>query len=169
MGAGVRGGQRGQALAIQDLTDSLRRHRRSAPPPPHPLPSPDLVAMGINRARATGRPEHSSPAAQQPGPESGESRLGRTICFWGYHHGAALTLPTSQTRAGEDTGEQQAACQLPEQCHPPASRDPAPQPPSPSQALIPAVSRPLGGDRYQSHFTDGDTEEFSSYNRETVQ
>lgn len=87
------------STAIQDLTDSLRRHRRA---PPASLPSPDLVAMGINRARATGHPEHSSPAAQQPGPRAvspgwaGPSASGAVIT-------CGTVCPQARLRAGEDT------------------------------------------------------------------
>ena len=58
--------------------------------PLHPLPTSDLVAMGTNRAGATRRPEHSSPAIWQPGPEAGESGLHWTICFWGCRRGANI-------------------------------------------------------------------------------
>lgn len=164
VGAGARGGQRAQDLAIQDPTDSPRGHRRSAPR--IPCPAQTWLPWGLTEPEPHSAQSTAAllPSSQTQSPVSlgwaGPSASGVVIMV------QTLTLPTSQTRAGVDAGERQATCQLPEQRHPPASRDPTPQPPSPTQALIPALSRPLGGDRYQTHFTDGDTEQFSSYSRE---
>lgn len=154
----------GPCSGCSDLTDGPRGHCRSAPCTPCPpqtwlpwgLREPEPHAAQSTAALLFGSQAQRPVSLGCTGPSvSGVVVVVQTF-----------TLPTSQTWAATDAGEWQATCQLPEQCQPPASRDPTPQPHSPSQALIPTLSRPLEGDRYQSHCTDGDTEEFSGYNRE---
>lgn len=72
MGAGVRGGQRGQALAIQDLTDSLRRHRRSAPHPRIPCPAQTWLPWGLTEPEPQGTQSTAAlpPSSQAQSPVS---------------------------------------------------------------------------------------------------
>lgn len=162
-GARARGGQRA-TLRLFRPDGQPQGHCRSAPCTP--CPPQTWLPWGLTEPEPHGAQSSaallSGSRAQRPVSLgcAGPSASGVVVVV------QTFTLPTSQTRAAADTGEWQATCQLPEQCQPPASRDPTPQPPSPSQALIPALSRPLEGDRYQSHCTDADTEEFSGYNRE---